>query len=392
MWRSQRKEAINKRMSETLRIKNFGPIKEMSFEFKKINILIGEQSTGKSAVVKLLAAINRMVSEEITIYGSTITKKEGWGGLTDFKQHLRSFAIDNYLTNSTEINYSHTFFQFTFSRGNSVIDKFDTSDQRDITFFQHLNTTFIPADRVVVTLLSPEIFYSLLETKQSLPGYLLRFGQEYNKAKKDSVKYDFTKTLGVKYKYENEIDRIEITTGQNINLAEASSAIQTNIPLMIIIEHQSERGIWYSASPRIPELNLIVIEEPELNCFPTLQKAMLNYIVNCIHPFNDTYLQRCIITTHSPYILTSLNNLMYAYEVGSREPEKTDAIISKKYWVNPHDVAAYRLIQGGTCRDIVETTEDGTLIEASEIDEVSSELNSEFDELIRLEIANTEVK
>ena len=42
--------------------------------------------------------------------------------------------------------------------------------------------------------------------------------------------------------------------------------------------------------------------------------------------------------------------------------------------------------------NIIDKTEDGTLIEASEIDEVSTELNKEFDELIRLDMANTEPK
>ena len=44
-------------MNETLTIRNFGPIKDMSFEFKKINILIGDQGTGKSTVAKLVSAI-----------------------------------------------------------------------------------------------------------------------------------------------------------------------------------------------------------------------------------------------------------------------------------------------------------------------------------------------
>ena len=41
-------------MKETLHIKNFGPIKEVKLELGKVNVLIGEQGTGKSAIVRLI--------------------------------------------------------------------------------------------------------------------------------------------------------------------------------------------------------------------------------------------------------------------------------------------------------------------------------------------------
>ena len=44
-------------MSETLTIRNFGPIKDMTLELRAVNILIGDQGTGKSTVAKLLTVI-----------------------------------------------------------------------------------------------------------------------------------------------------------------------------------------------------------------------------------------------------------------------------------------------------------------------------------------------
>lgn len=41
-------------MSEKISIKNFGGLKDIEFEFKAINILIGHQASGKSVVVKLM--------------------------------------------------------------------------------------------------------------------------------------------------------------------------------------------------------------------------------------------------------------------------------------------------------------------------------------------------
>ena len=38
-----------------LKIYNFGPIKNAEFDFKKLNVLIGQQGTGKSCVLKIMA-------------------------------------------------------------------------------------------------------------------------------------------------------------------------------------------------------------------------------------------------------------------------------------------------------------------------------------------------
>ena len=83
---------------------------------------------------------------------------------------------------------------------------------------------------------------------------------------------------------------------------------------------------------------------------------------------------------------------MYAYEVGQKESEEANKIIDKKYWINPSDVSAYRLLPDGTCENIIASDEDGTLIRAEKIDEVSGFLNEQFDKLISLEILNANEK
>ena len=41
-------------MGEILHIKNFGPIKDVKLELKKINIFIGEHNSGKSNILEAL--------------------------------------------------------------------------------------------------------------------------------------------------------------------------------------------------------------------------------------------------------------------------------------------------------------------------------------------------
>jgi predicted ATP-dependent endonuclease of OLD family len=42
----------------TLTIKNFGPIKDISLNLKKVNLLIGTQGSGKSTIAKVLSIMN----------------------------------------------------------------------------------------------------------------------------------------------------------------------------------------------------------------------------------------------------------------------------------------------------------------------------------------------
>ena len=43
---------------EKLIVRNFGPLKDINIELKSFNLLIGEQSSGKSSIAKLLTILN----------------------------------------------------------------------------------------------------------------------------------------------------------------------------------------------------------------------------------------------------------------------------------------------------------------------------------------------
>jgi predicted ATPase len=368
-------------MSEKLIIRNFGPIKDMSFDFKKINILIGEQGTGKSTVSKLIAAIINTALGRTT--SPSFLRYEQYDQKEQFISNLKIYEIDNHLTNSTFIKYSSVFFNFSFEKGKSSITKTKTTGANQLPL-EFLNSVFIPADRSAVNLLSNEVLYSLNEISQDLPIYFVRFGQLFNRAKKNEAKYDFSDTLGVIYKYENNQDKIVIGKNKVIKISDASSAVQTNVPLLVVL-FNLRQTIEASQSFMAPDLNLTIIEEPELNCFPSLQNSIVKYIIGCIRPFNDEYLSRIIITTHSPYILTSLNNLLQAHITGTKKnnSKKVSDIVDKKNWVNPDEISAYMLLPNGKCESIFDKQEK--LIKAEMIDSVSTSLNQEFDKLLRIE-------
>ncbi len=369
-------------MSETLTIRNFGPIKEMSFDFKKINIFIGDQGTGKSTVAKVIVSIqNTYFRELFSLELHNDQNKE----TQLFVEYLRIVDIFSFIQTGTEIIYDHPIFSFEYKDSNVTINR-----KRELTFQDQIryDLNYILAERSSITVLSNSL-YALIETGTSLPRLFLRFGDKFLKSRKAKTTLDYSEIIGVKFLYKNENDFIELPSGKIIPFTESSSGIQSSITLLAVYDNMvgsdfSNENVSLSNDFLVP----IIIEEPEISCFPYTQYKLLKHIVsNLSINIHDKliYKNQLIITTHSPYILTSINNLIYAYEVGQKEPVEVNKIIDKKYWINHDDVSAYMLLTDGTCEDILDREEK--LIKAEKIDGVSRVLNEEFEKLSNLEFA-----
>ncbi|WP_027327451.1 AAA family ATPase [Helicobacter pametensis] len=127
------------------------------------------------------------------------------------------------------------------------------------------------------------------------------------------------------------------------------------------------------------------IEEPELSLFPTAQKRLVDYLVALT--FKKDKNIRMAFSTHSPYILTSLNCLLKAYKLAEEFPslrEKIKKIVDEKYWLNPKEFDAF-MVENGEVYSICKEENEG-LILAEKIDGVSDEIRDVFDELIDLEL------
>ena len=91
------------------------------------------------------------------------------------------------------------------------------------------------------------------------------------------------------------------------------------------------------------------------------------------------------IATHSPYILSGLNILLYAHKIAHKDSsfyEKVDKIIPSKYWIAPDEFSAY-LFENGEAISILENG----LISDNAIDDASDYYNDIFDEISEIEYA-----
>lgn len=130
---------------------------------------------------------------------------------------------------------------------------------------------------------------------------------------------------------------------------------------------------------RYPSSTAFFIEEPELNLYPITQYKLVSTIVKMVNEMNHTL----FITTHSPYILTSLNNLIYAGEIGKQHPKETAQVIPQNLWINKDYVSAWK-INADTYMLENLLADDLNILKAEELDDISEIINNQFSELFKI--------
>jgi predicted ATPase len=186
------------------------------------------------------------------------------------------------------------------------------------------------------------------------------------------VKYLVESVLAGKYKYEHEQDWIE-SENKRVHLINASSGQQEALPMLIVLE-------VYLFSDFKSDRQTLIIEEAEAHLFPISQK----HIISLIALIYNKKAHNFVLTTHSPYILTAINNAIMASEVAKKAgKEAVNKIMDLDYSIKYEDVRAYT-IRDGIVESIMD--EESRLIGASVIDSVSDEFDNIFDSLINLQM------
>ena len=138
----------------------------------------------------------------------------------------------------------------------------------------------------------------------------------------------------------------------------------------------------------------LFIEEPEAHIFPSTQKSFVYNLVGMLRASRNLHGKHsCFIATHSPYILTSFNNVIQAGERlaevnkmsdDTAKAEKTamiETIIPKSSTLRYSEVAAFEMKDGSICSIM---DEEYHLISADAIDGASMEIGQDFDNLLNL--------
>ena len=421
-------------MNPILKIKNIGPLKDIELEINRVNVFIGPQSSGKSTIAKIISFCQWLEKDILMHQGQNHIDQTYW------EQNLFTYhKIASYFDSSSFIDYTGNLVSFTFH----TPQDYQISITGDLSKEKMCKITYIPSERNYVAI--PNISTLSMEPnyiRDFIFDWLL-IRNRYSKETPQNVI-----GLGVKYYFDkNQGDVITLDNGKNISLNEASSGLQAVIPLLVSLSYSTEwiynhnqdlsfdkfsalhktfiKEIYkkdeipsmlledakikqitaelfsslqnVSQGGNIPEdlkdaANLVnrlgkphstfmIIEEPEENLFPSTQYELIKYIFSFINSRDENAV---VLTTHSPYIMTSINNLIQAGNVitdNELNKEQVSPIIGKDTFIRYNDVNAMA-IQNGYIYSIKD--DEYQLISATALDTASEIINQDFEKLLDL--------
>jgi len=356
-------------MKAKLQIKNFGPIKDIDIEISKFNILIGPHASGKSTISKVLCVIHAFADyfspgyrpfREKFLSDEVNTENGKFKLLIEL---LNFYRIEKYLTKTSFYIFEDDHFSFKFDgTGVEVNHKEKQRANRSPNYY-------IPAERIALPMISESLFEITLE-QSTLPRYFLQFGRDFTIARNEQNIFNIP-LLNIEFEHKDGKNVVNLRNSQSLLLEETSSAIQANLPLLIILQYPVKKA------------SMFVIEELELHGFPNLQKELLPYVIKKMRQGSlaNGYL---MLPTHSPYILSIANNLLFAAKVGKQSSSiETEAnkIIKKESWIDEGELSAY-YIKNGKADSILDNKTG--LIYENQLDGISEDLAGEFDALMDL--------
>lgn len=424
-----------------LTIKNFSVIKDAELEFGKITVLIGPQASGKSLLCKLAY----FLGGEIAAFAvESLLDRNSW---SEFLQTVEREFAKRFLTTETDWLVSRTEVSFTSHRyvinmrsaGTLLTPKFEFSFSEDFKNFygalaknpakqlpdanmsrgelrQNLfaeislifngkrtqSVTYIPSGRsffsdanaTIVALQNPDIdpitrrFAGLIAWDSRWKAGYLTTGRNIIQ----TIEREMYQITGGAVSVKDGKPHFLSEDGRDLPLSVQSSGTLELLPMFNIVdqlacfqEHIYARVTATRISPiaDISEYNpLVYLEEPEAHIFPKTQYLLIQLFAWLA---NDPILDfDWTITTHSPYILSSFNNLIEAGQAVRNNPNIKDEvakIIPEQYWIKEGDFKAYA-IEDGNLKSILN---DSGFVEGNYLDQVSETIGDEFDRLVKLE-------
>lgn len=417
-----------------IKIKNFGPIREGYTEnegwmnINKVTVFTGDQGSGKSTVAKLISLFFWI---EKNIVRNTISADQL--NVNIFKNLCNQQEIFEYFSEDTFISFEGDAFNFIYDNKTSSL-KVTANDGCENYILPKIQ--YVSAARNLLTILyniSGQIidkYNNIVDLSSNIPFMVRVLNIEYRKALEVFAKNGFSLPINDTNVYYQNHNTYITTKGKRISMSAASSGIQSITPLLIVSHYLMNevrndiyekvqtldnnlkkkiendfakenasllekftqvclfgKGILKNIEDEIlldeklkkyiPSSFINIVEEPEQNLFPISQQKVINTLLEYNNAKRENKL---IISTHSPYILSTLNNSILAEDVFNKTGKEINDYGQRKR-VDFTDVSAFKFSDGKIFNIKDEETR---LINADEIDSCSEKIISDFDELLDL--------
>ena len=298
-------------------IRNLGPLKEADVELKRINVIIGSQSSGKSCVLKT-ACYCTWVEKRIELtQTSDFFAKDG-----NFLKELERFhKLQGYIRPDTFISYESDFMAFSYDNATKTF-KFDWKEDR--WNYRRSKVTYIPAERNLVAAI-PNWFQVKFNDDN-----IRSFIDDWETVRQATTQNLPVLNLNVSYRYDTNTksDKVQVADDVTLDFTNTSSGLQSLIPLYVHLSYlvyrddtkisignsreneklqeliyqefpTDEREFIYSNLTKAEHCD-VFLEEPEANLFPPTQTVLVEWLLDLTKEQKPCHL---FIATHSPYIL-----------------------------------------------------------------------------------------
>lgn len=375
----------------TIQIKNLGPIKDTGLiNLTDVLLVIGRQSSGKSTFMKVLCFCRWLEKKIMTSFDKTIQAYTHNNRFTkDLKQFYRIDEI--YFKEDTEIIYDGDVVTISLTGVNQnakINRKQEAWEDR-----YNSKLSYIPAERNLVSAIQ-----NINDTyKAKERDSIFNFIQEWYEAK-DTYDSDNKLTLSLtddfKYYSDEGLDYVVLPNGKPITSFYASSGVQSIMPIDVMTDYVMGvvgKVVKFSMSDLMNRLmeslntdvrNKIVhgahevteeelapirekmkyqsaqlfIEEPEQNLYPDAQRKLVQNIIRHLKAVKSVGKHRSmvVLTTHSPYVLSTLNVLMADAAAVEKKPddERLKDVVDESTLLPTDAFSAYFINKDGVFEDI----------------------------------------
>ena len=391
---------------QRLIVHNIGPIAEADMRLKTVNVFIGPQSSGKSTIAKIISFCSWLEKNKHELEGSNLFA----GNVID--KMVTYHRLEGYLSGKSRIFYQGDNIAFAYNWTDKIPLEFieghyisTRNSSKEVFFFKTERLTnpkvlYVPAERNFVSVVPNLQKYD--DSKDSLQSFVVDWYEAKRSFRKDNA-LDLI-DLNMKYYSDNDEDYVQIEDGMAIKLKNASSGLQSVIPLLVVADYMT-KGMYAKERPfsveerdvldrilhrlaidKLPTNDIedlkrrlagfmqgkvyshtqFIIEEPEQNLFPTEQYKLMEYLVAII---NHGKQHRMTLSTHSPYIINFLNVLL-------RRPKDSTSYIA-------HENLNVFLIHEGRLSDMLmhDASRTKWAVDASVLNAAMEDIANEFDSL-----------
>lgn len=390
---------------KSLVIRNFGPIEEIAIELKRVNLILGPQSSGKSTVLKVACFCDWMERQIALSQDPNRYCKAEF-----FVKNLVSFhKLEGFMHADTYIRYENDAISFEYDAKTGEC-KYSWAKTAKRWMYKRTKIAYIPSERNLVAAIPN--WYQVSMNNNNIQDFM----KEWEFARKTFAKKEQILDLPFSYRYNpsDKADRIVMKDGKELDMTNASSGLQSLTPLYVMVRYLTgqffkekhtkveesilrdnlEQVVAHECADKSPAKQLeivngmltpthtdLFIEEPEAHIYPSTQK---NFVYSLVSMLNGQKKHFCFIATHSPYIMTAMNNVIQAGEIAAESDamaEKVNKRFANRERLRFKDVAAFQM-KNGKIESIMD--EDFKLISAEALDSASQEIADDFNFLLNL--------